>query len=98
MWSDDLMIETSSSLRRGGYCGLAGVLLLAAGCSTTEPDAAAVELIEGDLSEQIGLGALTGECDEPSTTSTGDEFACNGTTETGEVINFTAKFFDLLNL
>ena len=70
----------------------AGFAVLVVACSTTAPDVAAVELIEGDLAEQIGLGPLSGDCDDPSDTSTGSEFSCTGTTEDGQVIQFTAVF------
>ena len=82
----------SKPLRPPARWILAVLVLVAAGCSTTEADAAAVELIEGELADQVGLGPLTGECDEPTGTSTNDEFGCTGTPETGEVITFTAVF------
>lgn len=63
-----------------------------AGCSTNDPTESALELIEGDLATQIGLGPLVGDCDEPAETATGDEFSCTGTTEDGTVIKFTAVF------
>lgn len=71
---------------------MAGLVVVAAGCSTTDPVGSAVELIEGDLADQIGLGPLVGECDEPADTATGEEFSCTGITEDGAVIEFTAEF------
>lgn len=76
---------------RRGWAAV-GLALVVVACSTTEPDVAAVDLIEGDLTEQIGLGPLSGDCDDPTDTSTGDEFSCTGTTDDGEIIQFTAVF------
>ena len=72
--------------------GLVGLAVAAAGCSSGDPAASAVELIEGELSDQIELGPLTGECDEPAESATGEEFSCTGTAEDGAVVNFTAVF------
>jgi len=72
--------------------GVVGLVVVAAGCSSGDASASAVELIEGELSDQIELGPLAGECDEPDESTTGEEFSCTGTTEDGEVVNFTAVF------
>jgi hypothetical protein len=79
---------------RIGLIGLVGSMVVAAGCSSTaDPAASAVELIEGELSEQIQLGPLTGDCEEPADDPAVDEeFACTGVTEDGAIINFTAVF------
>ncbi len=92
MWSNEAMNRMTTSPGRRPWWLLAALLLGAAACSSTEPDAAAVELIQGDLSEQIGLGPLAGDCDEPDGSGEGDEFSCTGTTEDGAVIDFTAVF------
>lgn len=92
MWSDGTMISMTTPSRRSYRWLLAALIVGAVACSSTEPEAAAVELIEGELAEQIGLGPLAGECEEPTDTSTGSEFACTGTTEDGAVISFTSVF------
>ncbi len=49
-------------------------------------DDAAVELIEGDLADQIGLGELTAACPEVPDAEVGTEFDCTATTADGAVI------------
>jgi hypothetical protein len=49
---------------------------------------AAVELIEGDLAEGIGLGALEATCPEVADPAVGTEFDCTATTPDGAVIEF----------
>jgi len=85
---------TWMSHRHGRPVGIAliGLVVTAAGCASADPAASAVELIEGELSDQIQLGPLAGDCDEPAESSEGEEFACTGATEDGAVINFTAVF------
>jgi hypothetical protein len=51
------------------------------------PDDAAVELIEGELSEALGIG-MTGECDEVDDPDIGTSFECTGTTDDGRVVEF----------
>jgi len=51
------------------------------------PEAAAVELIEGDLAEQLGI-ALAAECDELEDAKEGDSFTCTGTTDDGRIVDF----------
>ncbi len=92
MWSNGVVNSLSTSAVRRLRWLLPALLVGAVACSSTEPDAAAVELIQGELSEQIGLGSLTGDCDEPDGSGEGDEFSCTGTTEDGAVIDFTAVF------
>jgi hypothetical protein len=54
-------------------------------------DGKAVELIEGRLSDDIGLGELKGSCDEPpDDPRDGDEFDCTGETADGDVVRFVA--------
>jgi len=68
--------------------GLGGLV----GCSATETSfaEAAVKLIEGDLAEQAGLGALSATCEEPAGTDVGETFTCEAETSDGRVIEFTA--------
>jgi len=87
------MFSISRHHRRTARIALVGFVVVAAGCSSTaDPAGAAVELIEGELSDQIELGPLAGDCAEPDETALGDEFACTGVTEDGAIINFTAVF------
>jgi hypothetical protein len=51
-------------------------------------DDAAVELIEGELADGIGLGALEADCPEVSDPEVGTEFGCTATTPDGDVIEF----------
>ncbi len=77
--------------RRAVWIALLGFVGVAAGCTASaDPAGAAVELIEGELSEQIELGPLAGDCAELDEVALGDEFACTGVTEGGAIINFTA--------
>nr|NKB41598.1 hypothetical protein [Ilumatobacter sp.] len=79
--------------RRAVWIALLGFVGVAAGCTASaDPAGAAVELIEGELSEQIELGPLAGDCAELDEVAQGDEFACTGVTEGGAIINFTAVF------
>ena len=79
--------------RRAVWIALLGFVGVAAGCTASaDPSGAAVELIEGELSEQIELGPLAGDCAELDEVALGDEFACTGVTEGGAIINFTAVF------
>ncbi|MGH1503064.1 MAG: hypothetical protein ACRBI6_05875 [Acidimicrobiales bacterium] len=69
---------------------LAGGILLA-GCSTTDFPGSAVDLIEGELADQAGFGALTADCESPGDQPVeGDTFDCTGVTEDGRTIEFTA--------
>lgn len=70
--------------------GLAGVAALSA-CSG-DPAGAGVEVIEGELADQIGLGELEAECDEPDDRDVGTEFTCTATTEDDEVVELNAVF------
>jgi hypothetical protein len=66
--------------------------LLLAGCSFstgTSPADAAVDLIEGPLSEQSGLAYIGVECTEPAANEPGETFTCTATaTEGGPVVMF----------
>ncbi len=70
---------------------LGGASLLLAACGSTDFSGSAADLIEGELADQAGFGALTAECgtpgDEPGV---GDTFDCTGATEDGRTIEFTA--------
>jgi hypothetical protein len=74
------------------------ILLLAAGCSLdvsvsfggADAAAAAVDLIEGTLADQAGIGRLDATCQEIDDPEFGDTFTCTATTEEGETIRFDA--------
>lgn len=51
------------------------------------PEDAAVDLIEGELSDDLGV-AMTGECDDVDDPEVGVSFECTGTTDDGRVIEF----------
>ena len=53
------------------------------------PEDAAVDLIEGELSDDLGL-AMTGECDDVDDPEVGVSFECTGTTDDGRVVEFDA--------
>jgi hypothetical protein len=76
---------------------LASVVVLLAGvggsCSADEADfgQTATELVEGQLADELGLGALTASCDEPGSTDVGTAFDCTATTEAGDEIRLQAE-------
>ena len=51
------------------------------------PESAAVELIEGELSDELGV-AMTGECDDVDDPDVGVSFECTGTIDDGRVVEF----------
>jgi len=57
------------------------------------PEAAAADLIEGDLADQLGV-ALTASCDELEDPGEGDTFTCTGTTDDGRVVDFDIEIGD----
>ena len=82
-------------MRRLVVCAL---VLLATGCgatsfevsfggSTGSIESVASDLIEGELSDQIGV-ALEPDCPEVTDPGVGSTFTCTGTTPDGEVIEF----------
>ena len=46
------------------------------------------DLIQDDLAEDIGLGDLEAECEEPDDLSEGETFTCTATTADGETVEF----------
>ena len=50
----------------------------------------AIDLIEGELSDSIGLGMMVGACEEPASTEVDDTFECTGTLDDGRVVEFIA--------
>jgi hypothetical protein len=62
------------------------------GCSPDETDckAAAEEAIEGDLADQLAIGELTAECDDPENTDVDTTFTCTAQTESGSTIDLDA--------
>ena len=49
-------------------------------------------VIESELADQMGLGELSADCDEPENRNVGTEFACTATTEDGQVIRIVSQF------
>jgi hypothetical protein len=47
-----------------------------------------VEVIEGELGEEIGLGDLEATCDDPDALDEGETFTCTATTEDDQTIEF----------
>lgn len=71
--------------------GVAAILVASCSSGSGGPEAVAetaVELIEGELAEQIDLGELEGECEEPADAAEGETFTCSATTEDGRTIEF----------
>lgn len=64
------------------------------GTRSTEASEEAVRLIEGRLADQAGLGPLTADCPDVDDLEAGSSFDCTGTTEDGEVVEFTATVTD----
>ena len=68
-------------------------IVAVSGCSAEfsiggqSPEDAAVDLIEGELADQIGQ-PLTGACDDVDDPEVGTAFDCTGTTADGDVIDF----------
>lgn len=62
------------------------------GCSFSiggqSPESAGEELIEGDLSELLGLDLTDAECDEPAENEPGEEFSCTATAPEGATVTF----------
>ncbi|MEM9042130.1 MAG: hypothetical protein AAGD33_19765 [Actinomycetota bacterium] len=52
----------------------------------------AVAVIETELRDQIGLGDLEAECDQPEEAIVGEVFECTATTNAGDSIDFVAEF------
>jgi hypothetical protein len=66
-------------------------LLFAAACTGGGTyESTAVDLIEGDLEESIGLGSLDASCTEPATDTIGTEFVCSATAGDAGTIEFIA--------
>lgn len=65
------------------------------GCGADETDyqEAAVEVIEGDLADALGV-ELMGECDEPADDEEGTMFACTAVLPGDQVGEFTATVGD----
>lgn len=61
------------------------------GGSAAAPSEEAVDLIEGSLAEEAGLGPLTAECEDTSDIEPGEVFTCTGTTEDGDVVEFVGE-------
>lgn len=77
---------------RFGAMTFGGALLLAA-CGGADYEQSAEELIEGELADTVGLGAVEATCEQPDggeAAADGDTFTCTATTESGEVVNYVA--------
>jgi hypothetical protein len=75
---------------------LAVVTVVATGCSFVlgdTPDGVAVELIEGELAEEAGLGEVTATCEEPPNSDPGTTFECTSNSDYGE-IRWSAEMID----
>ena len=74
--------------------GLSGIVVLSACTSQTAGDAG-VEVIEGELTDQLDLGELeAATCDEPDSEEVGEQFSCSATTESGETVEFVGVMTD----
>jgi hypothetical protein len=91
--------DSTGDARRRSTRAVVAVLAsvaLAAGCSGDvsfsiggqSVEDAAVELIEGELADGIGLGELEADCPEVPDPEVGTEFGCTATTPDGAVIDF----------
>lgn len=80
------MASTTVSPARVSAVVLAAVGFLAA-CSGSA-GTGGEGLIEGELADQIGLGELDAECEEPAEKAEGETFTCTATTEDGQTIEF----------
>lgn len=68
------------------------VALPALAACAGDPSETGVEVIEGELAGQIGLGPLDATCAQPDDPVEGEEFTCNATTDDGRTIEFVAEF------
>jgi hypothetical protein len=81
----------------------AGLAVIVAGCSGEvsfsiggdDPETAAEKRIEDqDFVDQVGLGELTADCNDPGDVEVGDTFLCTAETEDGQTIDVTATIAD----
>ena len=74
---------------------LSALVVPLAACSFSFGDSfesAAVDVIEGDLTDRLELGELfEAECDEPTDEAVGSSFDCTAETESGTTVEFTAN-------
>lgn len=86
-------------MRLRALISILALSMLAGACSASfsiggkSPEDAAAELIEGELSDQVGLD-LTASCPELDDPEEGDQFECTGTTDDARVIIFTVDIGD----
>lgn len=73
-----------------GLLGLVGILAACGG----DARETATAVIETEIADQVGLGELTADCEEPENPVVGETFACSATTESGELIRLTVEFED----
>lgn len=83
--------------------GLVAIVLLmglvASACSGSvsfsvggaDVDGPAADLITGELTEEVGLGEQTPECDTPEDPELGDLFTCTGTLADGRVVEYAGE-------
>ena len=76
--------------RRNIAAATLSLALLATACAGSA-DATAIEIIEGELSDQLGF-SMVGACDELQESGNDESFSCTGTTEENEVVTFVANF------
>lgn len=73
--------------------GLVGACSAEFSIGGQSPEDAAVDLIEGELSDELGV-AMTGECDDVDDPEVGVSFDCTGTTDDGDVVEFVTLIDD----
>jgi hypothetical protein len=73
-----------------GLGAVAALLVTSCSSSTTDYQALAVKLIQGELQDTLSIGDLAAECEEPSSKEVGTTFACTATTPDDRTITFTA--------
>ncbi|MGB3733361.1 MAG: hypothetical protein WA964_00290 [Ilumatobacter sp.] len=69
----------------------AGAMIVFTACGGQSAGDAALELIAGDLTEQLDLGELDATCNEPDSEEAGETFTCSATTESGDVVEFVGS-------
>ena len=82
-------VRPSPSVRRTmfGCVAIAIGAVAFAGCTRSyDPSGSAEDLIETDFADQLELGPLTSDCEEPTEIEVGDTFSCTATTEDGRTV------------
>lgn len=74
----------------GPLAGVVAMAALAAGCGG-DVENTAIDLIEGEIADQIGLGDLDAECPENDGLEVGDTFSCTATLPDGRIVSFEGE-------